>query len=80
MVFGSVMKGDIMRQNLVLVYQIGSERKNRGQPDSSAGRDTCDAASQPDVDHWNPGKSGKRTDCTQLSSDFYSHRVAQEPT
>lgn len=44
MVLGSVMKGNPMRQNLVLVYEIGSERKYRGQPDGSAGRDTCDAA------------------------------------
>lgn len=43
MVLGSVMKGDPMRQNLVLVYQTGSERKYKGLPDDSAGKDTCDA-------------------------------------
>lgn len=47
------MKGDPIRQNLDLVYQIDSERKNRGQPDGSSGRDTCDAASQPDFKLYN---------------------------
>lgn len=77
-VLGAVMKGDPMRQNLVLVYQIGSERKFRGQPDGSARKDTCDTASHPDFDHWSPWKSGKTADCTQLFSDLYTHTVFRQ--
>lgn len=66
---------DPLRQNLILGYLVGSERKHTGQPDGSAGKDTQDAAWQPNIDHQNLCKSEKGTDYTQFFSDLYIHTL-----